>query len=268
MDTAIHTTSRNGPVIIHSNYLWYLTLTYSMIIVLANWFDPRLISIWGLTTDAGTLIFPLSFLLSDLITEVYGYKYARRTIWCGFIFNVFFFLYGQLVIHMPNPNFATNNALFDTLLATNFRIILASFISYLLSESFNSYLMAKTKIRVQGRYMAGRFFLSSFLASGLDSMIFTTIAFYKSIPDSVLMTMILTMWFIKVFMELCGLPLSINLVNKLKRIEQIDIYDKKTKFNLFRFDLDYVEQENKFLNRDILDSNSFFKAKAQSNYNM
>ena len=267
MDTAINDSSKNSPVIIHSSYLWYLTLTYTMIIVLANWFDPRLIRIWGLTTDAGTLIFPLSFLLSDLITEVYGYKYARRTIWCGFMFNVFFILYGQIVIHMPNPNFATNNALFDTLLATNFRIILASFISYLLSESLNSYLIAKTKIRVRGKYMASRFFLSSFLASGLDSMIFTMIAFYKSIPDSVLITMMVTMWFIKVFMELCGLPLSVNLVNKLKRIEEIDIYDKKTKFNLFRFDLDYVEQENEFLKRRILVSKPFFKAKASSNYN-
>jgi len=246
MDTVINSTSKNSAVIIHSNHLWYLTLTYSMIIVLANWFDPRLISICGLTTDAGTLIFPLSFLLSDLITEVYGYKYARRTIWCGFIFDLFFILYGQLVIHMPNPSFATNNAIFDTLLTINFRIILASFISYLISESFNSYLIAKTKIRVQGRYMAGRFVLSSFLASGLDSVIFTTIAFYKTLPDSVFVSMMCTMWFIKVFMELCGLPLSINLVNKLKKIEQIDIYDKKTKFNLFRMDLDYIQQENEF----------------------
>lgn len=236
----------HGRIIIHSNYLWYLTLTYSMIIVLANWFDPRLIRIFGLTTDAGTLIFPLSFLLSNLITEVYGYKYARRTIWCGFIFNLFFILYGQLVIHMPNPNFTTNNAIFDTLLTINSRIIFASFVSYLISESFNSYLIAKTKIKTQGRYMGGRFLLATFLASGLDSVIFTTIAFYKTIPDSDFITMMITMWFIKVFIELCGLSLSINLVNKLKKIERIDIYDKKTKFNLFRFDLDYIQQENEF----------------------
>ncbi|HHT0593109.1 TPA: queuosine precursor transporter [Legionella anisa] len=248
MDTTINNRFRNGKIIIHSSYLWYLTLTYSMIIILANWFDPRLINVWGLTTDAGTLIFPLSFLLSDLITEVYGYKYARRTIWCGFVFNLFFILYGQLVIHMPNPNFTTNNALFDTLLTINSRIILASFISYLIAESFNSYLIAKTKIKTQGRYMGGRFLLATFLASGLDSIIFTAIAFYKTLPHSVFMTMMFTMWLIKLFIELCGLPLSINLVNKLKKIEQIDIYDKNTKFNLFRFDLDYIQQENEFLN--------------------
>ncbi|KTC90083.1 queuosine precursor transporter [Fluoribacter dumoffii] len=250
MDTAANTSANTQLLIIHSSYLWYLTLTYSMIIVLANWFDPRLISFWGFTTDAGTLIFPLSFLLSDLITEVYGYKYARRTIWCGFLFNLFFILYGQLVIHMPNPEFATNNAIFDTLLTINFRIILASFVSYLISESFNSYLIAKTKIKVHGRYMAARFFLASFLASGLDSVIFTTIAFYSTLPDSVFIKMILTMWFIKIFIELCGLPFSINLVSKLKRIEKMDIYDKKTQFNLFRLDLNYENQENNFLNQN------------------
>src|SRR5260221_13755082 len=115
---------------IQSNYLWFLTLSYSMVMALANWFDPRLITLFGLTTDAGTLIFPLTFLLSDLITEVYGYKQARRAIWCGFLFNAIFILYGQLVIHMPSPDYPTHNDSFDTLLAMNVRIIIASRISY------------------------------------------------------------------------------------------------------------------------------------------
>ncbi len=67
-------------------YLGFLTLAYTVLLLLANWFDPRLIQLFGFTTDAGTLIFPLTFLLSDLITEVYGYKYTRRAIWCGFCF--------------------------------------------------------------------------------------------------------------------------------------------------------------------------------------
>ena len=85
-----------------SNILWFLTLTYTMIIVLANWFDARLIHLIGLDTDAGTLVFPLTFLLSDLVTEVYGYKFARRAIWCGFLFNAVFLIYSQIVIHLPS----------------------------------------------------------------------------------------------------------------------------------------------------------------------
>jgi uncharacterized integral membrane protein (TIGR00697 family) len=159
------------------NYLWFLTLSYSMVIVLANWFDPRLISFFGLTTDAGTLIFPLTFLLSDLITEVYGYKFARQAIWCGFLFNALFIVYGQIVVRMPSPAFPTNNEMFDTLLTMNFRIIIASAISYLISEPMNSLVMAKLKIKMHGRYLGIRFVLSTVFASCIDSFIFGTIAF-------------------------------------------------------------------------------------------
>src|SRR5687768_10986229 len=92
-----------------TRFLCFITLSYTMVLVLSNWFDARLVRIWHLDTDAGTLIFPLTFLLSDLITEVYGYKYARRAIWVGFLFNVIFFAYGQLIINLPSPAYATNN---------------------------------------------------------------------------------------------------------------------------------------------------------------
>lgn len=250
MKTAIENVTEQNKLMIHSNYLWYLTLTYSMVIVLSNWFDPRLIKMGVMVTDAGTLIFPFSFLLSNLITEIYGYKYARRTIWCGFLFNLIFIIYGQLIVHMPNPDFLNNNALFDALLTINSRIIFASFISYFVSECFNSYIISIIKIKTKGRHMGLRFFLSTFIASGLDSIIFMTIGFYKTIPDSFFLSMMLTMWFIKVFIELCGLPFSLKLVNRIKKIEKLDIYDNQTNFNLFCFDLNYTQQENKYLEKN------------------
>ena len=195
------------------NYLWFITLTYAMVIVLANWFDPRLINLGWLDTDAGTLIFPLTFLLSDLITEVYGYKYARRAIWCGFLFNALFIIYGQIIIHLPNPNYPTNNEVFDTLLATNIRIIIASAISYLISEPFNSIIMAKLKIKMNGRYMGIRFILSTIIASGTDSFIFGTIAFYGLVANIHLISLILSMWLIKVVIEILGLS-YINSIGK------------------------------------------------------
>lgn len=228
------------------NFLWFLMLTYTMVIVLANWFDPRLIKIMGLTTDAGTLIFPFTFLLSDLITEVYGYKHARRAIWCGFLFNALFILYGQLVIHMPSPDYPTNNQMFDTLLATNIRIIVASGISYLISEPLNSFVMAKLKIKMHGHFIGIRFISSTVVAAGMDSFIFSIIAFYGVMSNVNLFYLILTMWFIKVFIEVIGLPLSIRLAKKLKQIEQLDIYDKRTNFNIFNLDTNYIEKDNEF----------------------
>jgi uncharacterized integral membrane protein (TIGR00697 family) len=228
------------------NFLWFLTLTYAMVIVLANWFDPRLIKIFGLITDAGTLIFPLTFLLSDLITEVYGYKHARRAIWCGFLFNALFIMYGQLVIHMPSPDYPTNNQLFDTLFATNIRIIIASSISYLISEPLNSFVMAKLKIQLHGRYLAIRFLSSTIIAAGADSVIFSVIAFFGVMSNSNLTSLIITMWFIKVVIEIIGLPISIRLAKKLKQTERLDIYDKQTDFNLFTLDANYTDKDNEF----------------------
>lgn len=228
------------------NFLWFLTLAYSMVIVLANWFDVRLIKIFGLTTDAGTLIFPLTFLLSDLITEVYGYKYARRAIWCGLLFNVIFILYGQIVIHLPNPDYPTHNELFDTLHAANARIIFASCISYLIAEPLNSLVMAKLKIKMQGRYMGVRFLSSTMIAAGVDSFIFGSIAFYGVMSNVNLWYLILTMWFIKVVIEILGLPLSIRLAKILKQKEALDIYDKRTDFGLFTLDTKYTDRDNEF----------------------
>lgn len=241
-DNIVHT----NVIQIKPNFLWFLTLTYAMVIVLANWFDPRLIKIFGLTTDAGTLIFPLTFLLSDLITEVYGYKHARRAIWCGFLFNVLFIIYGQIIIHLPSPDFQTNNEMFDTLLTTNFRIILASGVSYLVSEPLNSFVMAKLKIKMQGRYIGIRFLASTIFASGLDSFVFSFIAFYQVIDDIHLWYLIITMWFIKVMIEVIGLPISIRLAKRLKKSEKLDIYDKGTNFNLFDMDVHYLEKNNEY----------------------
>jgi queuosine precursor transporter len=227
-----------------SKYLWFLILTYTMTLVLANWFDARLVHLFFFDTDAGTLIFPLTFLLSDIITEVYGYKHARLAIWCGFLYNFVFIMYGQLVIHLPSPAYQTNNILFDTILAINLRIILASAVSYLISEPLNSIILAKLKIVTKGRHMGLRFVASTLVASGFDSIIFGILAFYKVLNNSNLFYLILAMWLVKVFIEIICLPISTSLTKKLKEIEQIDIYDINTKFNIFSLNTHYNKQNN------------------------
>lgn len=228
-------------------FLWFLILAYCMIMVLSNWFDIRLIRILNLDTDAGTLIFPLTFLLSDLITEVYGYQQARRAIWCGFLFNIIFILYGQIVIHLPSPDYAiNNNRQFDELLAMDTRIIFASAISYLCSEPLNAFIMAKLKIYFTGRKLALRFIASTFLASGVDSFIFGTLAFYGLMNHIELLTLILTMWLFKVVIEVIGLPASLYLTKKLKSKERLDIYDTQTDFNLFSLNVHYTPKDNHY----------------------
>lgn len=229
-----------------TNYLCLFTLCFTMALIFANWFDFRLIRILWFNTDAGTLIFPLTFLLSDIITEVYGYKHTRRAIWLGFFFNLIFIIYGQIVIHMPSPDFPTQNNLFDKIMAFDTRIIIASFISYLTAEPFNAYLLAKLKIQMQGKLMGLRFVTSTFIAAGLDSLIFSSIAFYGVIVGMKLVEFILTMWLIKVAIEVIGLPISIWLTKRVKQMDKMDIYDRKTKFTVFSLDAKYSVDDNKY----------------------
>lgn len=92
MDNIINSPEKRS-INIRPKLLWFLIMAYTVIIIMSNWFDPRIIGLpWNLSTDAGTVIFPFTFLLSDLITEVYGYKFARVAVWCGFGFNWFFVL--------------------------------------------------------------------------------------------------------------------------------------------------------------------------------
>jgi uncharacterized integral membrane protein (TIGR00697 family) len=217
-----------------------------MVIVLANWVDARLIQLGPIITDGGTLIFPLTFLLSDIITEVYGYKLARRAIWCGFLFNALAVFYGLIISSLPSPAFAQYNDIFDKMLTINVRIITASTVSYIISEPLNSFILAKLKIKTAGKFMWLRFICSTFLAAGADSFIFGTLAFYGSMSTMNLLGLIFSMWGIKVFIEIVGLPLSLPLSKKLKTLEQIDIYDDATKFNVFSLDADYQTQANHF----------------------
>ena len=214
-------------------------MSYAMMLVMANWFDPRLVSLFGLNTDAGTLAFPVSFLLADMITEVYGYKYARLAIWIGFFWNMIFLAYGSLITHLPNPAYTPHKQAFDTLFNSDVRIIIASLCSYFCAEPLNAFLIAKLKILSQGRKMPVRFIASTVCASAVDSSVFTVIAFFGVIPNNQLATFIGTMWSIKVMVEVVGLTVSVPLALKLKKLEQIDRFDTDTRFNLFSLDLRY-----------------------------
>ena len=222
--------------------LSYLILCYVMVFVFANWFDGRLIAIGSVVSDAGTIIFPITFILANVITEVYGYKHTRRAIWLGFIFNLVFVLYAQVIIHFPSPSFAqAQNHVFDQMMQINGRIFIASIISYLCCEPLNAMIMARLKIICKGKKMALRFVSSTFIAAFFDSALFSSIAFFPMFNGqaSKLLLLILSMWVIKVSIEILLLPCSLYLAQKLKKVEHLDQYDYGTNFSILRWDVDY-----------------------------
>lgn len=235
----------------HSKRLSLLILSYVMVLSFANWFDARLITAFGLTMDAGTLIFPLSFILDDVITEVYGYKNARLSIWLGFVFNFLYVLYGWIILQFPGPTYNyPANAAFDLVFNTNLRIIVASFISYFFSEPLNAFIIAKLKIKMHGNYMSLRFLIATIVACFVDSAIFGTLAFWHTMQNVSLIQLILTMWSIKIMLELFILPISVILAKRFKHVEKLDIYDFRTRFTIFSLNDNYSDLHN-FWHKDV-----------------
>jgi queuosine precursor transporter len=228
-----------------SRYLWFLNLTYTVVMLTSNWFASRFINLFSFDMEAGVLIFPLTFLLSDLVTEVYGFKNARRVIWCGFLFNILFVIYGQIVVHLPSPEYV-NNEQFNLVFSISTRIIIANCISYLIAEPLNSYLMANLKIKMKGRLVGVRFILATVIASGTDSVFFCVLAFYNVLPTSKLGSFILTLWVVKGIIEILLIPWFVFLASRLKKIEKIDMYDRRTGFTFFSLNVDYERQDNQY----------------------
>lgn len=233
--------------VIGPKYLPIIMLSFSMIIAISNWYDSRLVLLFGLTISPGSLSYPFSFTLSDIITEVYGYKNARQAILAALVFNVFFLLYGQTIIHLPcPPESISKNIAFNEILSSTTMIILGSFVSYFISEPLNSYTLAKLKIKMKGAYTGIRFLASSIISSCTDSFIFIFIAFYNVMPLKELAFTAINVWMIKSLVEILGLPLSTRLSSWLKNREKIDIYDIDTNFNPFLLDTSYKPSNNFF----------------------
>ena len=211
-----------------------ITALFITCLITANILIVKQIIIGGLILPAGIIIFPLNYILCDVLTEVYGYEQARKVIWLGFICNliaVAAFWVGKII--PPAPVFEAQPA-YERILGSTPRFLLASVIAYLSGEFANSFILAKMKIATRGRWLWTRTIGSTLVGQGIDTIIVLTIAFIGVLPLSVLGTMILSHWLIKTVYEAAITPLTYWVVNYLKRKECIDIYDYKTNFNPLR----------------------------------
>ena len=234
------------PLIQYPKYLWFLTVAFSMTLAMSNWYDSRLIEVFGISVTPGSLVYSITFLLSNVITEVYGFKSARKAILTALLFNVIFLVYGFVVMHLPTPGGAGYNESFNSFLLINSRIITGSFISYMISEPVNSFVVAKLKLKTKGGYLGIRFIASVLISGIIDSFLFIIIAFYGAVSNKGVLDLILHIWIVKTIVELSLLPLSIKLAKKLKVHEKLDIFDTNTDFTMFSLNSDYKESDNKY----------------------
>jgi uncharacterized integral membrane protein (TIGR00697 family) len=195
-------------------------------LVVSNIIAVKLVAIGGLVFPAALVIFPLSYILGDVLTEVYGYAAARRVIWLGFACNVVAVVAiaaGQVL--PPAPFWADAQAAYERVLGYSPRLLAASFAAYLVGEFANALVLSRLKIATRGRWLWMRTLGSTLIGQALDSAVFIAGAFLGMLPSDALVTAILTQWSLKVAYEAAATPVTYVVVNALKRTEGIDSYD-------------------------------------------
>jgi uncharacterized integral membrane protein (TIGR00697 family) len=200
-------------------------------LITANITAVKLINVFGLVLPAAIIIFPVSYIFGDILTEVYGYRQARRVIWLGFLCNLIAVVAIRIGQVLPPASFWNGQAAYERILGYTPRLLLASFVAYLLGEFANAFVMAKMKIATKGRWLWSRTIGSTLIGEGLDSLVFMTIAFLGEIPTTGLASAIVTQWLAKSAYEACVTPLTYAAVNFLKKKEGLDVYDYDTRFN-------------------------------------
>jgi queuosine precursor transporter len=215
-------------------YLTLITVLFIAILMISNTVAIKQVDFFGLILDGGTLLFPLSYIFGDILTEVYGYKQDRKVIWYGAIASVFMAVNYWLVSLLPtvqDPFSLQVNDAFNLLLAPAPRIVFASICAYLLGSFVNSYVLAKLKIRHKGKQLYRRTIGSTIIGQIVDTSVFITLAFGGIFDWNRIGIMIVSIYFFKVILEIAFTPVTYSLIRYLKKHEGIDVYDTNTDFN-------------------------------------
>jgi uncharacterized integral membrane protein (TIGR00697 family) len=232
---------------IHRNYRYYdlimalfvTVLLISNILSSAKIIDLKMsLGPIALAFDAGTLVFPISYIFGDVLTEVYGYKRSRRVIWAGFGANVLLGLFVWLAAALPGEaewqGYAGQGA-YDAILGGVSGLIMASLAAYFLGEFSNSFVLAKMKVWTGGRWLWMRTIGSTLVGEGVDTIVFTVIATLLGVfPWEIFVSLVVTNYILKVGLEAAMTPLTYRIVNLLKQLEHEDYYDRATDFNPFK----------------------------------
>lgn len=235
------------------NYKLYtlISVLFVTVILTSNITSTKIVEIFWFTFDGGTLLFPLSYIFWDILTEVYGYKNARKILWMWLLWALIMSLTIMWVWLLPaSPSWAFEKD-YQNILWLTPRLVFASIIAYFAWEFSNSYIVAKIKLMMKGKMMAFRLIASTIVWQFIDTAIFIFVAFwwiwffsllsftYQPVlqpvfPLDVLIQICVSNYILKVGIEVLFAPLTIMIIQKIKRIEEEDYYDMKTNFNPFK----------------------------------
>lgn len=219
------------PYMKNYRYLDIVIALFAALLLISNLSATKLIAFGSIITDGGAILFPLTYILNDILTEVYGYKYTRRAIWTGFgvmLLAVFSF---TVVQYLPSAPDYTAQSSYEAVLGFFPRIVLASLAAFLVGSFLNAFVLAKLKVRTRGKKLWLRLIGSTAVGELLDTIVFGLVAFGGILGAKDMAVFILVGWLFKTGVEIVLLPVTYRVVAYLKRAEHVDNYDKKTDFN-------------------------------------
>ena len=211
-----------------------ITVFFIAVLMISNIVSTKILDFGYFTFDGGTLLFPLSYIFGDVLTEVYGYKQSRKIIRMWFGALVLMAITIMIVGWLPAAKGRTFQQDYQNILWLTPRIVLASLIAFLAGEFSNSYILAKIKIWMKGKRLRVRTIWSTIVGEFFDTAIFITIAFYGVLSNELLITIMISNYIFKVGVEVLFTPITYWVIHKLKKVEQEDYYDYKTDFNPFK----------------------------------
>lgn len=197
-----------------------ISALFVILLVISNLLATKMILVFGFVLPAAVIVYPFCFMIGDVLTEIWGFKVAKKVIWLGFFMNLLLIIFTNMAIPLAYPTFWQGQEHFQFIFGAIPRIVLASFIGYLVGELSNSWTLEFIKKITNSKLFPVRSILSSVVGQILDTILFITIAFYNVVPNDILIVMMLSQYLVKVVVEMIiGTPLAYILVRYITRIK-------------------------------------------------
>ena len=211
-----------------------LGILFNVCLIADNLLETKVIQVGSITVTAGLLVFPISYIINDCIAEVWGFKKARLIIWSGFAMNFFVVALGLIAVAIPAAPFWEGEEHFDFVFGMAPRIVIASLTAFLVGSFLNAYVMSKMKVASGGKNFSVRAILSTIVGETADSLIFFPVAFGGVIAWPELLIMMGIQIILKSMYEVIILPVTIRVVNAIKKIDGSDVYDENISYNILK----------------------------------
>jgi len=221
------------PKLTNSYFINLITILFTVFLILSNVSGSKISYLFGFNIASGLIFFPITYILDDIITEVYGFKKSRKIIWISFISSLVFACGLFVVAKLPASDVWPYQKEFEQFLLISPRIFLASCTGYLVGEFINSIILSKLKILHKGKWFPVRAITSTLFGVAFENFIFCFVAFYGIYSTNIIIEIILTQFVFKIIYEIVMLPFTIKIIDFLKRKEKIDYYDFNTNYNPF-----------------------------------